>query len=306
MISKAWYSHGKLLITGEYLILDGAKALALPLKLGQYLTFKKAKEPLLKWTALKPDGAWFQAQFSLPGLDVIKTTEPDLSDHLRKILLQVRSLNNNFLLEQQGVEAETILEFDPDYGFGSSSTLINNLARWADVDPYKLQNISFGGSGYDIACAQAEHPITFQLINSHPTVNTVQFNPPFKDQLYFVYLNKKQQSRSSIVAYRKEAQIGRNDIQTISDITDKLTYTQDLANFELLLFEHEKIISTVLGKPTIQSALFEDHPGIVKSLGAWGGDFVMMTNHIEPADFKAYLSRKGYETWFRFDEIVKS
>ena len=306
MISKAWYSNGKLLITGEYLILDGAKALALPLKLGQYLTVKKAKEPLLKWTALKPDGAWFQAQFSLPGLDVIKTTDTDLSDHLRKILLQVRSLNNNFLAGQEGVEAETILEFDPEYGFGSSSTLINNLARWADVDPYQLQNISFGGSGYDIACAQADHPITFQLIKSHVTVNTVQFNPPFKDQLYFVYLNKKQQSRSSIVAYRKEAQIGRNDIKTISDITDKLTYTQDLANFELLLFEHEKIISTVLGKPTIKSALFEDHPGIVKSLGAWGGDFVMMTNRIEPADFKAYLSRKGYETWFRFDEIVKS
>jgi len=31
----SFYSNGKLLITGEYLVLDGAKALALPTKYGQ-------------------------------------------------------------------------------------------------------------------------------------------------------------------------------------------------------------------------------------------------------------------------------
>ena len=37
-MEKTFYSNGKLLITGEYLVLDGAKALALPTKYGQYLT----------------------------------------------------------------------------------------------------------------------------------------------------------------------------------------------------------------------------------------------------------------------------
>ncbi|NQU86677.1 MAG: hypothetical protein HQ541_13035 [Mariniphaga sp.] len=32
---KRFYSNGKLLLTGEYLVLNGAKALAIPLKVGQ-------------------------------------------------------------------------------------------------------------------------------------------------------------------------------------------------------------------------------------------------------------------------------
>ena len=36
-----FYSHGKLLITGEYLVLDGAKALAVPTVFGQDLSVKK-------------------------------------------------------------------------------------------------------------------------------------------------------------------------------------------------------------------------------------------------------------------------
>ena len=36
-MKKTFYSNGKLLITGEYVVLDGAKALALPTKYGQNL-----------------------------------------------------------------------------------------------------------------------------------------------------------------------------------------------------------------------------------------------------------------------------
>jgi mevalonate kinase len=36
-----FYSHGKLLITSEYAVLDGAKALALPTRLGQKLSVSK-------------------------------------------------------------------------------------------------------------------------------------------------------------------------------------------------------------------------------------------------------------------------
>ena len=34
---KTFYSNGKLLITGEYLVLDGARSLAIPTKFGQFL-----------------------------------------------------------------------------------------------------------------------------------------------------------------------------------------------------------------------------------------------------------------------------
>jgi hypothetical protein len=39
-MKKKFYSNGKLLITGEYLVLDGAKAFALPTKKGQNLIMK--------------------------------------------------------------------------------------------------------------------------------------------------------------------------------------------------------------------------------------------------------------------------
>ena len=38
----------------------------------------------------------------------------------------------------------------------TSSTLIANLAKWSNVDPYILLSETFGGSGYDIACASAK------------------------------------------------------------------------------------------------------------------------------------------------------
>jgi len=38
------YSNGKLLLTGEYLVLEGATALAVPTKFGQDLKVEKIKE----------------------------------------------------------------------------------------------------------------------------------------------------------------------------------------------------------------------------------------------------------------------
>ncbi len=163
MKTKSWYAHGKLLITGEYLVLEGAKALAIPLKPGQYLSVKKQKEKKLSWTAMNPDGLWFQAILQLPGLDVLQTTDKGLSQKLQSILFHTKRLNTNFLCKDVGYSVETILEFNPEYGFGSSSTLIANMAKWAEVDPFDLQKITFGGSGYDIACASAKNPIVLSV-----------------------------------------------------------------------------------------------------------------------------------------------
>ena len=43
-------SHGKFLLTGEYLVLKGALALALPLKLGQSMTVETFPETSQKTT----------------------------------------------------------------------------------------------------------------------------------------------------------------------------------------------------------------------------------------------------------------
>ena len=42
-----FYSNGKLLLTGEYFVLDGAKSLAVPTNCGQDLTVEPIKESQL-------------------------------------------------------------------------------------------------------------------------------------------------------------------------------------------------------------------------------------------------------------------
>ena len=44
-----FYSHGKLLLSAEYAVLNGVKALALPTKLGQSLEVKTIEQPEIRW-----------------------------------------------------------------------------------------------------------------------------------------------------------------------------------------------------------------------------------------------------------------
>jgi len=158
-----WYAHGKLLLTGEYLVLEGAFALALPLKYGQSFSVKKNTDGLLTWQANYLQKPWFSAKFSLPNLKLLSFDNENLALRLHEILLQLQKMKPGFFSEKQGFLINTELDFNPEYGFGSSSTFIANLARWAHVDPFQLQKNTFGGSGYDIACALSGKPLFFQL-----------------------------------------------------------------------------------------------------------------------------------------------
>jgi mevalonate kinase len=67
---NTFYSNGKLLLTGEYLVLEGATALAVPTKFGQDLSVEKIKEPQLIWGSFTNTGdCWFEAVLSYQNLD---------------------------------------------------------------------------------------------------------------------------------------------------------------------------------------------------------------------------------------------
>lgn len=183
-MQKSWYSHGKLLISGEYLVMEGAKSFALPLKQGQSLSLKSNnKKGLLIWNALLSDGNWFQATFDTKKLNIIETSNRQLAEKLSQILLACRQLSTTFLKEETGFSVETKLDFNPEYGFGSSSTLISNIALWADVSPFELLRLTFGGSGYDIACARIHSPLFYQLTDTGPKIEEVTFNHTYKKQI---------------------------------------------------------------------------------------------------------------------------
>ena len=48
-----FYSNGKLLISGEYLILEGAQALAMPVKHGQCLKIEESSSSKIIWQSYR-------------------------------------------------------------------------------------------------------------------------------------------------------------------------------------------------------------------------------------------------------------
>ena len=71
-----------------------------------------------------------------------------------------------------------------------------------------------------------------------------------------------------------------------------------------LLRKHEKIISNVLGRKPVGETEFRDFNGLVKSLGAWGGDFLLFASNY-PTDYViTYLRRKDLKIWFRYQDLV--
>ncbi len=280
-------------------MLEGALALAVPTVFGQSLSIQPISTAALKWKS-KDDKAntWFENTFIYPEL------EPHHTSRIAVLLVQVleqAKKKNPLFLASTGFAVTTQLDFPRDWGLGSSSTLINNIAQWAGVDAYQLLWNTLGGSGYDIACAQHNTPIHYQLVGGQPKISTVNFNPTFKDQLYFVHLNQKQSSTKEILGFKKRALKHELEKQEISEISKLLGRVNAIDDFEKLLKEHEHIMRIVLQKDTIQQSLFKDYFGQIKSLGAWGGDFILATGN---ADTPSYFIKKGYKTVLLYDEMV--
>ncbi|MGJ8760642.1 MAG: GYDIA family GHMP kinase [Polaribacter sp.] len=305
-----FYSNGKLLLTGEYLVLDGAKSLAIPTKFGQNLSVEKIKEPQIIWGSFTHTGeCWFEAVFDLKKLRLINCTFNSdkegsgevIAETLLDILKEAKNLNPDFLASENGFVVKTKLTFPRNWGLGTSSTLINSVASWAKVDAFKLLWNSFKGSGYDIACAQNDTPVFYQIENKEPVVEQVTFNPSFKENLFFVHLNQKQDSKEGIAKFRESNINFDKEIKRISEISEEFLTTKSLEKFEELIVEHEQIISSIIKLKTVKEKLFPDYFGSVKSLGAWGGDFVLVTGD---ASTPSYFKNKGFETILTYSQMV--
>ena len=284
-------------------MLDGALSLAVPTKQGQSLIIKNINEPKIIWKSLNEKGViWFEDEFELKTNEILNQTQDnETSLRLLQILNAAKQLNSEFLKNNKGFQIITKLDFPRNWGLGTSSTLVNNIAQWANVDAYKLLEKTFGGSGYDIACAQHNTSITYQIKNSKPTVVKSDFNPAFKDFLYFVHLNKKQNSREGIKHYHKNKQDSKSSISEIEKITNKMIVCKTLEDFESLINMHETIISKITKQTPVKTLLFNDFKGSIKSLGAWGGDFILVTSKINPFH---YFKEKGFETIIPYKNMV--
>jgi hypothetical protein len=201
------------------------------------------------------------------------------------------------------------------------------------VNPYELLKLTFGGSGYDIACATAEQPIYYQLSPAKtalqpfdklrdlqgsaktqviepvetptPMVEPVDFNPPFAEHLFFIYQGQKQSSSKEIKAFLEKANPVdlQKDIEAVSEISRSVPKCQNLDEFSLLMQCHERLIARCIGQEPVQKR-FPDFEGTLKSLGAWGGDFILAATEWDKKKVKTYFKGKGLEVVFAYDEIV--
>lgn len=307
MKERSYYSNGKILLTGEYLVLHGALALCLPLKFGQSLTISKKennKEALLYWKSFALDKLWFSLKADISTFQIIETSHRGIAEKLLQLIGAAKSLNTTFLDKAVTHEVISRANFSMEWGLGSSSSLISNVAYWSHVDPFQLHRKVSHGSGYDIACARINQPLLYKRHGNATEIQKIDFHPSFSSHLYFVYSGAKQDTEKSILNFHSHSTPCDKDIGRISDITNNMLKAASLHEFDALIEEHEQYMAGILKKDSIQKLYFSDFDGQIKSLGAWGGDFLLASWKGTKTELLNYFAKKNLGVIFGYDEII--
>lgn len=294
-----YYAHGKLLLTGEYAVLDGANALAIPTKFGQSLIVHPTtkQDYQISWNSYDVnEQLWLQDTWP-------KSTQRSAETSiLHKVFEFINKEQPEFLKRSNWI-CNTFLEFPREWGLGSSSTFLYNVSKWSNVNPYKLLIATFGGSGYDIAVAGSDLPIVYSNATKIPTIQPRVLDFSFHRNLFFVYLGKKKNSRDAIQHYRAGLS---SDLflQKINDLTEGFIFARDLQEMQEVMVAHETILERRLQTKNIKQERFADLNGAVKSLGGWGGDFVLIATSMDKKDLIKYAQSKGLKTVFSYQEMI--
>lgn len=304
---NSYYANGKLLLSGEYLVLHGANALVLPLKIGQHMNVTPtgySKEAIISWQANALHESWFSAEINIRNWTINTTTNRETANRLLRLLQEAGKLNHLLFNPGTGYDILTETGFNMDWGFGSSSALTANIAQWAMIDPFELHFRTSGGSGADIAAAISPGPVLYRLVDNKPVYSRVNFKPSFFGHLWLVYLGQKQSTSHSVHDFRIKVKVLPKYIADMDRLTIEMVNAVSLKSFMILIREHEDLLSRLMDIIPVRESQFGNFPGEIKSLGAWGGDFVLAASEENDNVVRDYFNRKEMTPVFSFDKIV--
>lgn len=291
-------ASGKLLLFGEYFVLKGSPCFAVPLKFGQNLKVRYNGAPGVSWEVHDPYGQWIKVQFN-EKLEVLEATDKKQASQIREVLRILQKSKPD--INWNGLSFHFSIDFDRAFGFGTSSTFLSLLAQWSGVSAYDLLAHTFGGSGYDIAAAQESKAFTYTIDDR--IIDRLEINENIQRQVLFVYLGNKQKSASEVQRF-SSLSVSVEQMETMRKIVGEATECEEIEAWEALMEKSENLLSSVLKTEKVKEKLFSDYPYSIKSLGAWGGDFVMATcRNTEEA--KAYFQKKNKQPVFLYKELIK-
>ena len=255
-------------------MLHGAEALAIATEKGQTLHYEEA-DCELHWVAKDCEGSVWK--------DCLANQDP----YLARILSAVLKLKGSLPLRGR---VSTQLEFNRNWGWGSSSSLIDLIAQWTGLDPMELHFETSEGSGFDVACARAGGAIAYQKIGPRSAIwkNVASAHWPH-EHFGLVYLGGKQDSQREVAKKRKEPLA--IELDAISALSRHLASSSNAEAWMQGIDELEDRTASWLQMERVQKRF----PGVratIKSLGAWGGDFALAVAQ-DPEDL-AYFSLKEH------------
>lgn len=292
-----YFCPGKLLISAEYAVLQGAKALAVPTKLGQHLKLSRSDAPVVKWKVQdERDNTLFEGEFNEYG-QVLSSTSLEWASRISKLLGELSARG----VPLKGSSWSFHRDHPASWGLGTSASMIANVAHASGLDPMELFFASQTGSGYDVAVSYAKSALLYALKDGNAHWQETVFKPPFVDALWLVYSGVKQESEKEVKAFVKRTQLSKAQLIRCNELTQRMYTSQTLASFSQAIAEHELLIGELLDRKPVKRERFPDFDGQIKSLGAWGGDFLLVAAE---GDVRPYFHQRGLTTVLAYTELV--
>lgn len=299
-MEKRFFARGKLMLSGEYAVLKGALALSLPCRYGQHLLVceNKNNQEIIWESFDEKDQIWFEVQFDLE-LNILCCSSDKMAENLQTILKTAFEMSSE---KPDSVNIKTHLDFNREWGLGSSSTLIHLISQWLNIDALDLFFKVSNGSGYDVAAAGCSKPIVYQLQKPKANWREVEIPQMVFENCFFIHLNQKQKSDLEVAKFKLTNTISEAQIVEISKLSESVLLLNNDKQLQNWIRDHEILMTEILGKIRLQDQLFSDFEGQIKSLGGWGGDFILASGN----NIKSYFSAKGFHTIIPFNEMIIS